>query len=155
MKGMHAYDLKQHTTVGRLQQRNVVEQPRVQEQRHPRFHLKVIAVCTLVGLVGMGYLSKGITVMQLNQKVHALQAENQLLAQEVDELRTQLQRLSSPYHVEELARTQLGMVYPNQQSVIWKVVPTEVETARPARPYESFLNKWLSALQDLSRHVLG
>ena len=34
MKGMHAYDLKQHTTVGRLQQRIVVEQPRAQEQRH-------------------------------------------------------------------------------------------------------------------------
>ena len=65
--------------------------------------------------------------MQLNQKVHALQAENQLLAQEVDELRTHYSVFHHHIMWKKLA-TQLGMVYPNQQSVIWKVVPTEVET---------------------------
>lgn len=151
---MHAYDLKHYASEVRVRERRLDEQTHISKQQKPRFHVKLIAVCTLVGFVGMGYISKSVTVMQLNHKLYTVQTANQVLAQEVEELRAELRRLSSPYHLEELARTELGMVYPNQQHVIWKVVTTETEAAQP-HDQQSIITRWLNALQELSRHVLG
>lgn len=154
---MHAYN---YGTSAR-QEYNIserrVEERVVRSKERPRLYVRVIAVCMIAGIIGLGGFSREITVARLNRQVHTLERANYLLQQEVGELRAELALLESPYRVEEIARTELGMVYPSEQSVVWKVVPTvDASMDQPSVSfYESALITLVKALQTLSSQVLG
>lgn len=97
-----------------------------QYAKQTRLQGYVVVLCLLCGLIAALFVSKQITIMNLNKKIYNLQQENLVLKQEIEELKAEFQRSQSLYHIEEMARTRLGMIFPKQDQIIVKLVEPEV-----------------------------
>lgn len=91
--------------------------------RRVRLAWRIVLVATLLTLAGIVWLSQTSTVVSLGYQIDSIQKQEGVLNQQAQQLESQIATYENPAHVEQVAKAKLGMVYPDQQHIVYVKVP--------------------------------
>lgn len=124
------------------------QQLRAQLQK-VRLAWRIVLVATLVTLAGIVWLSQTSTVVELGYQIDNIQKQEATLNQQAQQLQAQIATYENPTKIEQLAKSKLGMVYPDAQHVVYVKVPSSYnqpddtsQIQQDSNPDLSQVNKW-------------
>jgi len=95
--------------------------------RDPTFLFSVLAAVVIVVVVTLFYLWTRLMVVNMGYEISGLNKERRELVEENKRLKLEVLTLKSPQRIEEMARRELGLIYPRGE----QIVKVESEGRRP------------------------
>lgn len=86
--------------------------------RNPTFLFSVLAVVVVVVVVTLFYLWTRLMVVNMGYEISGLNKERRELVEENKRLKLEVLTLKSPQRIEEMARRELGLIYPRGEQIV-------------------------------------
>ena len=139
--GNLAYELELHENTARLREK--VEEHKKQTKTKAKAKVvrtqKVIAICSVILALCAGFMiSRNVAVYESKNEVEALQKELNQLREYSSQKAFELDRSLDLEEIENLAKTNLGMVRPEKYQTVYVNIKQEDVTEITAREAEGF-----------------